>query len=65
VTAAREPDLDLGADGELARFRLGVEDVLEDAADYAELTSGITFRLRSPADVVPRWERTLAALRDV
>lgn len=65
VTAEREPDLDLGADGQLAQFRFTVQDVLEDVAEYAELTSGVTFRLRSPSDVVPRWERTIAALRAV
>jgi hypothetical protein len=65
VRAERESDLDLDADGQLACFRLSVEDVLEDVAKYAELTSGVTFRLRSPADVVPRWERTVAALRNV
>lgn len=65
VAAARGPDLDLGLDGQLAQFRLSVQEVIEDTADYADLTSGVTFRLRSPADVVPRWERTVAALRAV
>jgi len=63
LNVVREADLELGSDGNLARFRLNVHEVLEDVADYAELTSGITFRLQHPADVVPRWERTVAALR--
>lgn len=65
VTAHRESAINLGLDGQLAQFRLTVNDVLEDVAEYAELTSGVTFRLRSPSDVVPRWERTIAALRAV
>ena len=63
LSAARLADLDLGAQGRLACFALRVEDVLQDAADYAALTSGITFRLHQPEQVVPRWERTIDALR--
>ncbi len=63
MNAAREVDLQLGGDGSLAQFRLEVHEVLEDVADYAELTSGVTFQLRHPAAVLPRWERTIAALR--
>jgi hypothetical protein len=63
LSATRGDDLDLGADGRLASFALDVEDVLEDAADYATLTSGVTFRLHEPAAVVPRWQRTIDALR--
>jgi hypothetical protein len=58
----RGPDLDLGADGRLALFVFEIEDVLEDAADYATLTSGVTFRLNRPEQVVPRWQRTVDAL---
>jgi hypothetical protein len=65
VTARRGTDLDLGADGRLAYFELDVQDVLEDAADYATLTSGVTFRLNHPEQVVPRWQRTVDALRAV
>jgi hypothetical protein len=42
---------------------LRVEDVLEDAADYATLISGVTFRLKRPDQVVPRWQHTVDALR--
>jgi len=37
--------------------------VQEDSADYATLTSGVTFRLKDPAQVVPRWQHTVDALR--
>jgi len=63
LAAQRGPDLDLGADGRLAYFVLRVEDVQEDSADYATLTSGVTFRLKDPAQVVPRWQHTVDALR--
>jgi hypothetical protein len=63
LVAQRGPDLDLGPEGRLAYFVLQVEDVQEDSADYATLTSGITFRLKQPDQVVPRWQRTVGALR--
>jgi hypothetical protein len=63
LSARRGPDLDLGSEGRLAYFVLDVEDVLEDAADYATLISGVTFRLNRPDQVVPRWQRTVDALR--
>jgi hypothetical protein len=62
LRARRGTDLDLGSEGRLAFFVLEVEDVLEDAADYATLTSGVTFRLNHPEQVVPRWQRTVSAL---
>ena len=63
VSAHRGADLDLGADGRLAYFVLQVDDVLEDAADYATLTSGVTFRLNHPEQVLPRWQHTIEALK--
>ena len=54
---------DLGVEGRLAYFVMQVEDVQEDSADYATLTSGVTFRLKQPDQVVPRWQRTVDALR--
>jgi hypothetical protein len=63
VRATRGPDLDLGAEGRLAYYVLQVEDVQEDSADYAKLTSGVTFKLKDPARVVPRWQHTVDALR--
>jgi len=65
VRSQRGPDLDLGADGRLAYFVLRIEDVQEDSADYAQLTSGVTFKLKSPEQVVPRWQHTVDALRAV
>jgi hypothetical protein len=63
LTARRLDDLDLGAQGRLARFELAIEDVQEDRVDYAKLTSGIRFELPDPAAVVARWEHTIAALK--
>jgi hypothetical protein len=63
LRAERGKDLDLGAEGRLAYFVLRIEDVQEDSADYASLTSGVTFRLKSPEQVVPRWQLTVDALR--
>jgi hypothetical protein len=63
LRAERGPDLDLGENGRLAYFRLPIEDVLEDAVTYATLSSGITFELNGPEQVLPRWQRTITALR--
>jgi hypothetical protein len=63
VRATRGEDLQLGADGRLAYFVLQIEDVQEDSADYAKLTAGITFKLKSPEQVVPRWQHTVDALK--
>jgi hypothetical protein len=63
LTAQRGADLDLGAEGRLAYFVMHVEDVQEDSTDYATLTSGVTFRLKQPDQVVPRWQHTVDALR--
>jgi hypothetical protein len=63
LRTSRLPDLELGAEGRLAAFRLDVEDVLEDAVGYARLTSGVSFVLNSPDDVLARWRRTIEALR--
>jgi hypothetical protein len=63
VNAARGTDLDLGPEGRLAYFVLNIEDVQEDSADYAKLTSGVTFKLKSPEQVVPRWQHTVDALK--
>jgi hypothetical protein len=62
-SAGRGPDLDLGEQGRLAAFVLTVEDVLEDVVSYASLTSGVTFRLNQPDQVLPRWRRTIDALQ--
>lgn len=49
--------------GQLACFGLRIDDVIEDVAPYAVLTSGVTFRLNDPAVTAERWRLTRAALR--
>jgi hypothetical protein len=51
------------AGGQLACFGLRVDDVIEDVAPYAVLTSGVTFRLNDPDVTAQRWRATRAALR--
>jgi hypothetical protein len=63
VRAKRGKDLELGSEGRLAYFVLEIEDVQEDSADYAHLTSGVTFTLKDPKQVVSRWQHTVDALR--
>lgn len=63
LSAERGADLDLGSEGRLAYFTLQVEDVQEDSTEYASLTSGVTFALKYPDQVVPRWQHTVDALR--
>ncbi|HEY1297832.1 MAG TPA: pyridoxamine 5'-phosphate oxidase family protein [Chloroflexota bacterium] len=63
LSAERGADLDLGSEGRLAYFTLRVEDVQEDSTEYASLTSGVTFALKYPDQVVPRWQHTVDALR--
>jgi hypothetical protein len=48
---------------ELACFRCSVRGVLVDRADYADLTGGMTFSLKDPATVLPRWSSVVAELR--
>ncbi|HAF09457.1 MAG TPA: hypothetical protein DCK98_05170 [Chloroflexi bacterium] len=62
LSARREPDLAL-AHARRAFFVASVEEVLEDAVSYAELTSGVRFRLTDPEETVPMWEETVAAMR--
>lgn len=45
-------------------FACRVKKALSDAVGYATLTTGIRFELPRRADVVSRWERTVAAMRD-
>ncbi|MBV9168939.1 MAG: pyridoxamine 5'-phosphate oxidase family protein [Chloroflexi bacterium] len=65
VRAERLGDVDVGVDGRLAAFSFAIEDVQEDVVTYARLTSGITFELEQPERVLPRWGRTIAALRAI
>lgn len=50
-------------DGPRALYEGAVEAVRRHAAPYADVTSGIVFRLHQPDAVLPRWQRQLAALR--
>jgi hypothetical protein len=47
----------------LAIFEGEVQTTRQHAAPYADVTSGITFKLHEPDAVLPRWERQIAALR--
>lgn len=51
------------ADAPLACFTCRVEAVQSDTVDYAELLSGIRFRLVDVPGAVERWRRTLDLLR--
>jgi hypothetical protein len=63
LSARRGDDLNVGAEGRLAYFVLEVQDVQEDSTEYALLTAGVTFKLKDPDMVVPRWQQTVDALR--
>ena len=62
-TARGGADLRMEGHGALTVFDLQVAEALEDVAPYAQLTSGVTFRLNDPDEVLPRWRETIAALR--
>ena len=49
--------------GQLACFGLRVDDVVEDVAPYAVLSSGVTYQLNDPEGTAQRWHATRAALR--
>ena len=61
--ARREADLRLDDGRSLAAFALRVEEVLEDAVPYAELTGGIAFRLADPGRTLAGWRAVMDALR--
>ena len=50
------------ADG-LALFTARVASVRRDEVEFAEILSGVRYRLRDPASVLPRWRRAIDALR--
>lgn len=62
LRASRLPWGPEGTEG-LAAFAAEVAQVHVDRVGYAELTSGITYRLHDRESVVERWQRTIAALR--
>ncbi len=61
-SARRGEDLMLSSGQRLAGFELSVDEVLVDEVAYAVITAGITFRLREPQQVLPRWRETIEAL---
>lgn len=63
LSTEQGPDVEGPLSGRLASFAASVEDAVVDEAPYAELTSGVTYRLRDRSDVLPRWEEAVAALR--
>ncbi len=62
LASTRGPDLVLRP-VPLAGFAATVCAIRVDAVGYAELTSGVRFRLRDPGPVLERWAATVAALR--
>ncbi|WP_321914022.1 pyridoxamine 5'-phosphate oxidase family protein [Paraburkholderia sp. J11-2] len=48
---------------ELSVFRVEIESVTEHRAKYAEVRSGVTFRLYEPDRVLTRWREQIAMLR--
>jgi hypothetical protein len=54
-----------GADPAMRGFVLSVTAAMEDAAPYADLLSGVTFRLHDAETTLARWRRTRAALATV
>ncbi|GAA4738157.1 hypothetical protein GCM10023350_22830 [Nocardioides endophyticus] len=57
LTVAEEPPVS-SEHGTFRRFAATVVATLVDRAPYAELTSGVTFRLHDPDAVLPRWAAT-------
>lgn len=49
----------------LTVFRLTIEAVTEHRAKYAEVVSGVTFRLHEPEAVLARWREQIAMLRAI
>jgi hypothetical protein len=63
--AGGRADLAAGGGRSLAAFVLTVEETLEDVVPYAELVSGVAFRLTEPDRVLPVWREVVRALRDM
>lgn len=49
--------------GSQASFAADVQRVLADTVGYAELTSGVRFRLKSKDEVMRHWHQTIQSLR--
>ena len=63
VEARREGDVPLGT-WSAARFAATVRSVRSDTVGYAEITSGVRYRLKDAPKVLERWRRQVAALRE-
>ncbi len=63
LAARRGPDL-MVQRVPYAFFVTTVEDIQEDLVSYADLTTGISFTLKEPEEVVARWQATVDAIRD-
>ncbi len=61
---AKELDVK-SADVPLAFFEAGLRNVRYHEAPYADVTSGVTFSLHDPEAVLERWQKQIAALRQV
>jgi hypothetical protein len=59
----REQMLDDAEHPAARAYDLQVIEALEDAAPYADLLSGVTYRLHDPEPTLARWTATRAALR--
>jgi hypothetical protein len=60
-----ELPMTVGEDPAMRAFVLHVTAAVEDAAPYADLLSGVTYRLHDPPATLLRWRRTRAALAAV
>lgn len=61
-SAVRGEDIETPSGHGLSYFELRVEEAFEDVAPYADLTGGITYKLKVPASVFPRWRSTVDAM---
>jgi hypothetical protein len=57
-----ERSITTGEDPPMRGFVLRVSAAMEDAAPYADLLSGVTYRLHDAQSTLRRWRRTRAAL---
>ena len=66
----RSAATDMGPGGhadepQLAFFRATVESTKEHRAKYAEVTTGVSYRLHSPNEVLARWAAQISWLRHI
>jgi hypothetical protein len=53
------------AEPSLAFFKAKIDGARLHAAPYADVTSGLTFSLREPSKVLPRWQKQITTLRAI